>query len=145
MNQDSINVEMALPLINLPSEQDYINKFCSEYHNDILTPDGFMVKCTPLVATAKHVCGGKIYKFQIRRAKRIIWPKKILLDMSVRTVLVNTTYGDNKIFFYYNHRRNAYIVICNNIKSHLELVTGYPVLGSTKVKYRNVESPFSLY
>jgi len=126
------------------SEKEAIERFCSEYENEINTPNGFVVVCKYPVETAKHICGGKKRKFQSTRARYILWPKYIFLHPEERIVL-----QDNKtknLIFFHEEKSIAYAVICRPLRGgKLDLISGFVVRGTRAVKYREGRPPYSFY
>src|SRR3990167_2778346 len=94
------------------TEEEYIQKFCETYKDEIKTPDGYIVFCKYIDKTAKHFCRGKDGKtFQKTRAQRILWAKYILLNLNERIVLIDTS-TDN-ILFFLTRERCSHLVVCS--------------------------------
>ena len=132
----------TLKTIFLNSEQEYIDKFCAEYKDEIKTPDGFIIVCKYLNETALHICGGKSKKFQPTRARYILWPKYILLHLQERTKLFDNS--SKNIIFFLDRSKISYAVICGKLRDgRLNLISGIVVGGKRAVDYRKGNPPYS--
>lgn len=135
----------GLTFYELPDEQAYIAKFCEIYKDGINTPDGFSIVCLYPEKTAKHFCcGGENRKFQKSRVARIGWAKYILLNVSRRKILLDTS--TKNIIFFFEKGRTAYTVVCApRVDSRLNLITGFLVKGQRAEKYRLAKPPYQFY
>ena len=128
----------------LNSEQEYIDRFCEEYKNPILTPDGFIIECKYLKKTAYHFCCGKNGKhFHQARASKILWAKYILMNCDQRIILQDCR-TNNLIFFL--SKRTPYAVICSILyENKLNLISGFMVSGKRGVAYKNGKPPYVFF
>ncbi|MDP2749833.1 MAG: hypothetical protein Q8O89_03300 [Nanoarchaeota archaeon] len=133
----------GLTTVCLDTEEEHIQRFCDEYKDEIVTPDGFVIFCKYPEKTAKHICCGKNGVFQKTRAQRILWPKYILLNPSERIVLIDTT--NKSTLFFFTKRRKPHLVVCNELGGKLNLISSFAVGGKRIEKYRNGESPYEFY
>jgi hypothetical protein len=126
------------------SENEAIDIFCSEYQDQIKTPDGFTIICKNPRKIVIHICGGKQGEFQQVRARYTLWPQYILLHPEDRTILIDNS-SKNFVFFLYKHPI-PYAVICSPLKNgKLNLISGFIVTGKRVVDYRKGNSPYSFY
>lgn len=125
------------------TEAEYIADFCEAYKDEIHTPDGFVVFCKYLEATAKHVCCGKDGKFQKTRAMRIMWAKYILLNPTERIVLKDVS-TDNTLFFM-TREKTPHVVVCKKLGDKWNLISSFAVGGDRAKKYLKGEHPYEYY
>ena len=130
--------------VSLNSEHAYIDKFCEEYKDKIKTPDCFTIVCKYLERTARHVCGGRNYKFQEDRANRILWPKSIFLNPEKRKVLLDQK--TKKLIFFLEKGRTNYAVICSRFKNeNLNFISGFIVGGNRAKAYKEDRNKYPYY
>ena len=128
----------------IETEEEIYDKFCELYSQDICTPDGFCVVCIEPRKRAKHICGGSEKKFQKDRARRLEWPKYILLNPDKRKILKDTVTGN--LIFFFEKKKTAYAVVCRPLKDgRLNLISGFLVGGQRRDSYSNGKPPFEFY
>ena len=133
-----------LSFLFLSSEDEYYEKFCEIYKEEIITPDGFCVVCKFPKERARHICGGGSHKFQKDRAGRIGWPKHILLNPENRVILFDTQ--TKNLVFFFEKNRTSYVVICSEMKDgKFNLISGFLVSGNRAKKYKEAKPPYKFY
>jgi len=128
----------------IDTEEENYDRFCEVYKEEICTPDGFCIVCINPRERAKHICGGAEKKFQKDRARRLEWPKYILLNPDKRKVLRDTTTG--YIIFFFEKKKIAYAVICHPLSNgKLNLISGFIVGSKRRMNYSNGKPPYEFY
>lgn len=133
-------------LINLfrESEDDYIEAFCQEFKEEFSTPDGFLIICKYLNATARHICrGSKGGIFQEARARRILWAKYILMNPHERIILKDTSSGNT--LFFLTKENNPHVVVCKKLDGKWNIISSFVVSGDRAKKYLKGTPPYEFF